>query len=60
MPSGTVDVSVDGEWSFAQTLRHLILATDMWLGKAILEIEQPFHSNPTSPRTRRPRSRACT
>ncbi len=43
MPAGTVDVSVDGEWSFAQTLRHLVLATDMWLGRAILEIEQPFH-----------------
>jgi uncharacterized protein YjbI with pentapeptide repeats len=23
MPAGTVDVSVDGEWSFAQTVRHL-------------------------------------
>ena len=43
MPAGTVDVSVDGEWSFAQTLRHLVLATDMWLGRSILEIEQPFH-----------------
>jgi hypothetical protein len=43
MPAGTVDVSVDGEWSFAQTLRHLIMATDTWLGRAILEIEQPFH-----------------
>jgi hypothetical protein len=43
MPAGTVDVSVDGEWSFAQTLRHLVLATDMWLGRAVLEIEQPFH-----------------
>jgi hypothetical protein len=43
MPTGTVDVSVDGEWSFAQTLRHLVLATDMWLGRAILDIEQPFH-----------------
>jgi hypothetical protein len=43
MPSGTVDVSVGGEWSFAQTLRHLVLATDMWLGRGILEIEQPFH-----------------
>ena len=36
MPAGTVDVSVDGEWSFAQTLRHLVLATDMWLGRAVL------------------------
>lgn len=43
MPASTVDVSVGGEWSFAQTLRHLILATDMWLGRAILRIEQPFH-----------------
>ncbi|HEX6149807.1 DinB family protein [Nocardioides sp.] len=43
MPPGTVDVSVDGEWSFAQTLRHLVMATDSWLRKGILEIEQPFH-----------------
>lgn len=43
MPAGTVDVSVGGEWSFAQTLRHLVLATDVWLGRAILQIEQPFH-----------------
>ena len=43
MPAGTVDASVDGEWSFAQTLRHLVLATDMWLGKAILQQGQPFH-----------------
>jgi DinB family protein/pentapeptide repeat protein len=43
MPAGTVDVSIAGEWSLAQTLRHLILATDMWLGRAILEIKQPFH-----------------
>jgi len=43
MPAGTVDISVGGEWSFAQTLRHLVLATDMWLGRAILEVEQPFH-----------------
>jgi hypothetical protein len=43
MPAGTVDVSVDGEWSFAQTLRHLVLATDTWLGRSILQVEQPFH-----------------
>lgn len=43
MPAGTVDISVDGEWSFAQTLRHLVMATDTWLGRAILENEQPFH-----------------
>jgi len=43
MPAGTVDVSVSGEWSFAQTLRHLVMATDVWLRRAILGIEQPFH-----------------
>jgi hypothetical protein len=43
MPAGAVDVSVRGEWSFAQTLRHLILATDAWLGRAVLGIEHPFH-----------------
>lgn len=43
MPADTVDVSIAGEWSFTQTLRHLIMATDVWLGRAILEIEQPFH-----------------
>ncbi|WP_160667423.1 DinB family protein [Pseudarthrobacter sp. ATCC 49987] len=43
MPAGTVEISVDGEWSFAQTLRHLFMATDTWLGRAILEIEQPYH-----------------
>ena len=43
MPAGTVDVSVGGEWSFAQTLRHLVLATDTWLGRAILELDQPYH-----------------
>ena len=43
MPAGTVDISVGGEWSFAQTLRHLVLATDMWLGRTVLEVKQPFH-----------------
>ncbi|MFC8411504.1 DinB family protein [Arthrobacter sp. NPDC057259] len=43
LPAGAVEVQVDGEWSFAQTLRHLVMATDTWLRKAILEIEQPYH-----------------
>jgi hypothetical protein len=43
MPAGTADRSVDGEWSFAQTLRHLVMATDTWLGRAIKGLEQPFH-----------------
>ena len=42
-PSELVDAHVEDEWSLAQTLRHLVLATDAWLGGAILRIEQPFH-----------------
>lgn len=43
MPAGTEDVSVDGEWSFAQTLRHLVMATDTWLRRAVLDVERPYH-----------------
>lgn len=43
LPEGTVDVSVDGEWSFAQTLRHLVMATDTWLGRAVLGLDRPYH-----------------
>jgi uncharacterized protein YjbI with pentapeptide repeats len=43
LPEGTVDVSVDGEWSFAQTLRHLVMATDTWLRRAILEVDESYH-----------------
>ena len=42
-PPELVDAHVEDEWSLAQTLRHLVLATDAWLGRAILGIEQPFH-----------------
>lgn len=43
MPPGALDTSIDGEWSFAQTLRHLVMATDTWLGSAVLDQEQPYH-----------------
>jgi hypothetical protein len=42
-PSELVDARVDDEWSLAQTLRHLVLATDAWLRGGIMRIEQPFH-----------------
>jgi uncharacterized damage-inducible protein DinB len=35
--------SVDGEWSFIQTLRHLVLVTDGWVRRAILGEASPFH-----------------
>ncbi len=37
------DAHVDDEWSLAQTIRHLVLATDAWLGRGIHRTEQPFH-----------------
>ncbi len=43
LPAGTVEVSVADEWSFAQTLRHLVFATDLWLGRAILGSDEPVH-----------------
>lgn len=42
-PTILVDARVDDEWSLAQTLRHLVLATDAWLRGGILRLPQPFH-----------------
>jgi DinB superfamily len=42
-PPDLVDAHVEDEWSLAETLRHLILATDAWLRGGILRMEQPFH-----------------
>lgn len=42
-PPELVDAHVEDEWSLAQTLRHLVLATDAWLRGAILRVDQPFH-----------------
>jgi hypothetical protein len=43
LPAGAVEESVDGEWSFAHTLRHLVHATDLWFGKAVLGLDDPEH-----------------
>lgn len=42
MPTGSVEISVRGEWSLAQTLRHLVMATDIWLRRAVLRERQPY------------------
>jgi hypothetical protein len=34
--------SVDGEWSFVETLRHLVFATDAWIRRAILGDPSPW------------------
>jgi hypothetical protein len=34
--------SVDGEWSFVETLRHLVFATDSWVRRAVLGNPSPW------------------
>jgi hypothetical protein len=34
---------VDGEWSFIETQRHLVFATDAWVRRAILGDPSPWH-----------------
>jgi hypothetical protein len=34
--------SVDGEWSFVETLRHLVFATDAWIRRALLGDPAPW------------------
>jgi len=43
LPGPALAQRVDDEWSFAETLRHLVLATDKWAGRAILGQPAPFH-----------------
>jgi uncharacterized protein YjbI with pentapeptide repeats len=56
---------VDGEWSFIETLRHLVFATDAWVRRAILGDPSPWDpldlphdempSEPSIPRDREAR-----
>jgi hypothetical protein len=57
--------SVDGEWSFTETLRHLVFATDAWVRRAILgdpapwdPLDLPWDEMPDTPGV--PRDRAAT
>ena len=44
LPAGSIDVRIDDEWSFAETLRHLVHAIDVWLGKGVLGLDETdFH-----------------
>jgi DinB superfamily len=44
LPPGSVDLRVEDEWSFSETLPHLVHATDIWLGKGVLALgEADFH-----------------
>ncbi|OAH13042.1 DinB family protein [Streptomyces jeddahensis] len=43
LPPEMLHASVDGEWSFIQTLRHLAFATESWVGRCILGDPSPWH-----------------
>ena len=43
LPSSSLAERVDDEWSFLETLRHLVLATDCWLRRMVLGMERPYH-----------------
>ena len=34
---------VNNEWSFVETLRHLLFVTDAWIGRAVLGQVRPYH-----------------
>lgn len=43
-PESALNASVDDEWSFVQTLRHLNFASDAWVGRMILGNVSPWHA----------------
>ena len=42
LPPELLHESVDGEWSFIETLRHLVFATDSWVRRGILGDPSPW------------------
>lgn len=42
-PAAALHRSVDGEWSFIQTLRHLNFASAAWVERMILGTDSPWH-----------------
>jgi hypothetical protein len=43
LPDADRHRSVDDEWSFVQTLRHLVFVTDAWFSHAVLGEARPYH-----------------
>ena len=42
LPPGLLDERVADEYSFIETLRHLVFATDAWVRRAILGLSEPY------------------
>jgi DinB family protein/pentapeptide repeat protein len=43
LPEAARHERVDDEWSFVETLRHLVFATDAWASRTILDVPMPYH-----------------
>ncbi len=43
LPAAALAEQVNEEWSFAQTLRHLVFITDAWASRTVLDQEMPYH-----------------
>ena len=43
LPDADLHRSVDEEWSFVETLRHLIHVIDKWFGRLVLCRRRPYH-----------------
>jgi hypothetical protein len=43
LPEPVLHEPVDEEWSFVETLRHLVFITDSWASRTVLDEPRPFH-----------------
>jgi hypothetical protein len=43
LPAEKLAMQVNEEWSFTQTLRHLVFITDAWASRTVLDEPMPYH-----------------
>jgi len=43
LPEPVLNERVEGEWSFVETVRHLLFADDIWVGRMLADEPSPFH-----------------
>jgi hypothetical protein len=43
LPAAALAQQVNEEWSFEQTLRHLVFITDAWASRTVLDEPMPYH-----------------
>ncbi len=43
LPEAALYERIDDEWSFVETLRHLVFITDSWASRTVLDDARPYH-----------------